>query len=136
MKRKKSELFIRFQERVPVTAVSVLETSVNPGNRGAAHMGYLFDLFIGASVHQQNRDFQAVAHVREFVDRAKIFEEVIAFLHGFQTEYRAKQNVEFIIMGKGHTFTSCFSISKWLINENTIFYAITSSTSAFDFYSA
>ena len=78
---------------VAVAAGAVLDAAVDAADGGGADLHRLYDLVVGAAAEQQLGRFQTLGHIGDLLDRAEVFEEVVALLPRLKTQDRVEQCV-------------------------------------------
>ena len=78
---------------VAVAAGAVLDAAVDAADGGRADLHGLYDLVVGAAAEQELGRFQTLGHIGDLLDRAEVFEEVVALLPRLKTQDRVEQCV-------------------------------------------
>ena len=78
---------------VAVAAGAVLDAAVDAADGGSADLHGLYDLVVGAAAEQELGRFQTLGHIGDLLDRAEVFEEVVALLPRLKTQDRVEQCV-------------------------------------------
>ena len=78
---------------VAVAAGAVLDAAVDAADGGGADFHRLYDLVVGAAAEQEFGRFQTLGHIGDLLDRAEVFEEVVALLPRLKTQDRVEQCV-------------------------------------------